>query len=65
MREHPTDQLTKNIYNGTIAAVSKSVLATCDRFFRIRHSAVVGAGYDYPAGIAVLPATLFCLLFQF
>ena len=65
MREHPTDQLTKKIYNGTIAADSKSVLAACDRFFHLRHCAAIGAGYDYPARSTVLPATLFCLLFQF
>ena len=65
MPEHPADQLTKKIYNGTIAAISKSVLAACDRFFRVRHNAAVGAGYDYPARNTVLPAALFGLLFQF
>ena len=65
MREHFTDQLTKKIYNGTITADSKSVLATCDRFFRVRHCTAIGTGYDYSARYTVLPATLLCLFFKF
>ena len=65
MSEHPPDQLINQIFNGTIAAPSKSVLAASDRVLRVRHRAAIRAGYDYPAGDTVLPATLFRLFFKF
>jgi len=65
MSEHPPDQLINQIFNGTIAAPSKSVLAARDRVFRVRHCAAIRAEYDCPAGGTVVPAALFRLFFKF
>jgi hypothetical protein len=64
MSEHPPDQLINQIFNGTIAASSKSVLAARDRVFRVRHYAAIRAEHDCPVGDTVMPAALFRLFFK-